>query len=126
MIVTSCFLFLTTFVRLFIYFTSLSQLLLPPLLLVHPSYFPLPSSSTLSPLLHKKEEASHEYHPDLAYQIGVELGAASPTEASSPVRERESKACDRVRKPLLLLSNPHMETLLHNCYICIEDYCPAN
>lgn len=58
----------------------------PPTLLQVPP-FRLTSSIPI-PFLHREEEASNGYHPALAYQVAVGLGASSiDTRQGSPVRK---------------------------------------
>jgi hypothetical protein len=70
------------------------QLPLAPLILVPLSHLSVLTSS----LFPEKREAFHEYQPDLAYQVTVELGVPSirPDKATQ-LGEKDAKAGNKVR-----------------------------
>jgi hypothetical protein len=102
-----------------LYFINLFTLPpLPPLLPVPPSPSFFLSSSTPF-LLRKGSWGSHGYQSSLVYQIAVELGTSSPTEArqGNPAKGKGSKGRQQSqRQPLLLLLVLHEDQavqLLH-------------
>lgn len=106
---------------LFIYFTSLPQFPLPPLIFLTFLHTP-PLPHPLLTFLFRKGGVSHGYQPALAYQVAVRPHTPFPVEArqGSTVRGKDLRAGNSIRDSSCSYGKePHMKTHLHS-YIRAE------